>query len=59
MGHSKAKVKLHLSLFDWRVAMGFGFLLGVVIVSAPQFIGMMLLLAMILGVLKLVEKGRI
>lgn len=39
--------------------MGIGFLIGIVIVSAPQFIGMLLFFALILGTLKLVEKGRL
>jgi F0F1-type ATP synthase assembly protein I len=50
---------LHLSLFDWRVAMGIGLLFGIVIGTAPQMIGTLLLLGVILGVIKLVDKNRL
>lgn len=55
----KAKVNFHVSLFDWRVAMSFGFLFGVVIATAPDYVGAILLLGMIMLSLKMVERGRI
>lgn len=62
MEKSKSKMKrplLHLSLFDWRVAMGIGLLFGIVIGTAPQMIGTLLLLGLILGTITMVNRGRI
>lgn len=53
------KPLLHLSLFDWRVSMVLGFMFGIIIGTAPQFIGMILLLGVIIGTIKLVDKNRI
>jgi F0F1-type ATP synthase assembly protein I len=53
------KPLLHLSLFDWRVAMGIGLLFGIVIGTAPQMIGTLLLLGLIIGTITMVNRGRI
>lgn len=50
---------IHVSLFDWRVAMGIGLLFGIVIGTAPQMLGTLLLLGVIIGTIKLVDKNRI
>lgn len=50
---------IHLSLFDWRVSMGIGLLFGIVIGTAPQMLGTLLLLGIIVGTIKLVDKGRL
>jgi hypothetical protein len=50
---------LHISLFDWRVAATLGFMFGVIVGTAPQYIGMIMLLGAIMGVIKLVDKNRI
>lgn len=51
----KAKVDIK----DWRVAFGFGLIIGMLIVGLPQIIGVAILLSMLVLTLKLVEKGRV
>jgi hypothetical protein len=59
MARSKTKVVLHISLFDWRISMGIGFLLGIVVTTAPEFVGLILLLGFVSLALLLVSKERI
>lgn len=62
LGKSKVKMTrpfLHLSLFDWRVAIVLGFMFGIIVGTAPSMIGTILLLGMIVLTITLVSKERI
>lgn len=62
MAKQKRKITrpmIHLSLFDWRVAIALGFMFGVIVGTAPGMIGTILLLGMIIGTITLVQKDRI
>lgn len=48
-----------LDVRDWRIAMGTGIMLGMLIVGLPQLIGLGILISLLALALKLVEKERI
>lgn len=62
LAKQKAKITrplLHLSLFDWRVAVVLGFMFGIIVGTAPSMIGTILLLGIIVLTITLVNKERI
>lgn len=56
---AKQKIKIVLNVKDWRQAMIFGMLMGIVFATGPQLITGLLLLGTILFILKLLSLGRI
>lgn len=48
-----------LDIRDWRISMGMGIIIGMLIVGLPQLIGLGILISLLALTLKLVEKERI
>lgn len=61
MGKRTSKVRIARSadIRDWRVALGIGMLIGMLIVGLPQLLGVALLLSLLTVVMQLVAKERI
>lgn len=53
------KLKVEIKVKDWRTMGVIGFLFGIVVGTAPQFIGLLLLATALAIVLKLVDKDRV
>lgn len=57
MGHQKIKVDIHFR--SWKTAMVIGFLFGIVVGTAPQYIGLLIMATIAMGTLILLNRGRI
>lgn len=53
------KLKIEVKVKDWRTMGVIGFLFGIVVGTAPQFVGMIILAAAAGLLLKLVDKDRV
>jgi len=56
---AKPKYKIEIKVKDWRTMGVIGFLFGIVVGTAPQFIGLILLASAMGLVLKLIDKERV
>lgn len=53
------KPEIKIRVKDWRVAMMFGFMAGIIVAIAPSLLTLGFILGSILILLKLIEAGRI
>jgi hypothetical protein len=56
---AKSKIKVEVNIRNWKTAMLIGFLFGVVVAAAPQYIGLLIMATLSMGVIVLLSKGRI
>jgi len=55
----KQKIKVELKIKDWRTMAVIGFLFGIVVGTAPQFVGMVIMATLAALLIKLVDKDRV